>query len=122
MFGLDRRLRESADAIELGDRRADQADARFDERIAGLDLQQRREVGGRDAHRARGLDRLDAVQRTARDREGQDQLAALFFARVRRLRRAVALLAQRILDRGARILEQVLIDDRSARIGTSPSR
>ena len=36
---LDRRLREPAHAIKLGDRRGNQSDARFDERLAGLELQ-----------------------------------------------------------------------------------
>ena len=43
---LHRRLREAAHAIQLRDRGGDQPDARLDERITGLDLQQRREFGG----------------------------------------------------------------------------
>ena len=107
---LDRRLGETADAIQLGDRGGHQPDARFHEWIAGFDQQQRRELGGRDARVARGLDRFDAMQRPTRDRQRHDQLAAFFLAGVRRQPGAIASLPQCVLDRAARILEEVLVD------------
>ena len=50
------------------------------------------------------------MQQAARDGEGQHQLAALLAARVRRLSRSVAVLAQTGLDVAARVLEQIEID------------
>ena len=75
-----------------------------------VDLQERRDVVAAEGRQARHVDRADPVQRAARNREGQHQLRAFLPARVRRLRRAVALLPQRALDARAHVFQQVLID------------
>jgi hypothetical protein len=63
--------------------RGDESDARLDERIAALDLQQRRQVGGADLRLPAGSStRRDAA--AARDRKGDRPTRRLFVARVRR--------------------------------------
>ena len=96
-------------AVQLGQRRGHGGDAGFDERLAGLELEQRLDLGGGQLRHAVDGERLEHVQRPLPHREGDDQLAAVAPARGLHLGLAIALGPQVELDVAAGILDHFFV-------------
>ena len=96
--------------VEIFDERRIVGDAAVGKRLSLSQLQRHLEFRRGDVRVARDLEFRHAVLRAAPDRERDDELRVALLARMRRLRLAIAEVAQIVLDSVGRVLEQVLVD------------